>query len=218
MKKCNLENETGRSMIEMLGVLAIIGVLSVGGIAGYSKAMQRYRINKTIEQITLIAGNVRAFFAPQKSYEGLNAYSTSSYPLIRKAKLIPEEMYMYHDSDGGGYKAGDLSGFSNALGKHVEIGWAHKSKTGDKQAFYMATSLGQKDQNYDICIEFLSYDWTMVGVKGIRMGGGPFIYKSMPISVDEAVNICSNVTTYTINIFFDVNSNCWSETNGNTCS
>ncbi|MBR2136742.1 MAG: prepilin-type N-terminal cleavage/methylation domain-containing protein [Alphaproteobacteria bacterium] len=31
-------NQSGRSMIEMLGVLAIIGVLSVGGIAGYSKA------------------------------------------------------------------------------------------------------------------------------------------------------------------------------------
>ena len=28
-------NQSGRSMIEMLGVLAIIGVLSVGGIAGY---------------------------------------------------------------------------------------------------------------------------------------------------------------------------------------
>ena len=33
-------NFFGRSMIEMLGVLAIIGVLSVGGIAGYSKAME----------------------------------------------------------------------------------------------------------------------------------------------------------------------------------
>lgn len=32
-------SSTGRSMIEMLGVLAIVGVLSVGGIAGYSKAM-----------------------------------------------------------------------------------------------------------------------------------------------------------------------------------
>ena len=30
-------NENGRSMVEMLGVLAIIGVLSVGGIAGYSR-------------------------------------------------------------------------------------------------------------------------------------------------------------------------------------
>ena len=33
-------NQIGRSMVEMLGVLAIIGVLSVGGIAGYSKAME----------------------------------------------------------------------------------------------------------------------------------------------------------------------------------
>ena len=63
MKKCNLENETGRSMIEMLGVLAIIGVLSVGGIAGYSKAMQKYRINKTIEQITLIAGAAEPYIS-----------------------------------------------------------------------------------------------------------------------------------------------------------
>ena len=39
----------GRSMIEMLGVLAIIAVLSVGGIAGYSKAMEKFKVNKAIE-------------------------------------------------------------------------------------------------------------------------------------------------------------------------
>ena len=41
--------ECGRSMIEMLGVLAIIGVLSVGGIAGYSEVMRKFKVNKTIE-------------------------------------------------------------------------------------------------------------------------------------------------------------------------
>ena len=41
--------ENGRSMIEMLGVLAIIAVLSVGGIAGYSKAIEKLKINKAIE-------------------------------------------------------------------------------------------------------------------------------------------------------------------------
>ena len=39
----------GRSMVEMLGVLAIIGVLSVGAIAGYSKAMMKYKLNKQAE-------------------------------------------------------------------------------------------------------------------------------------------------------------------------
>ena len=63
LNPCGKESQSGRSMIEMLGVLAIIGVLSVGGIAGYSKAIMKYRINKTIEQITLVAGNVRTFFS-----------------------------------------------------------------------------------------------------------------------------------------------------------
>ena len=44
--------EKGRSMIEMLGVLAIIGVLSIGGIAGYSKAMFKYKMNKTMETVS----------------------------------------------------------------------------------------------------------------------------------------------------------------------
>ena len=39
------KNESGRSMVEMLGVLAIIGVLSIGGIAGYTMSMDRHRAN-----------------------------------------------------------------------------------------------------------------------------------------------------------------------------
>lgn len=43
-------NQSGRSMIEMLGVLAIIAVLTVGGIAGYSKAMQQWISGKRKSQ------------------------------------------------------------------------------------------------------------------------------------------------------------------------
>ena len=46
--------ETGRSMLEMLGVLAIVGVLSVGGIAGYSKAMEQFKVNKAINQYNML--------------------------------------------------------------------------------------------------------------------------------------------------------------------
>lgn len=43
------QNQNGRSMVEMLGVLAIIGVLSIGGIAGYTMAMNRYRANELLD-------------------------------------------------------------------------------------------------------------------------------------------------------------------------
>ena len=67
--------------------MASIGVLSVGGIAGYSKAIMKYRINKTIEQITLVAGNVRTFFANQPDGTGNNI------SVMKKAKPIPDEMW-----------------------------------------------------------------------------------------------------------------------------
>ena len=60
---------SGRSMIEMLGVLAIIGVLSVGGIAGYSKAMEKWKINKTIEQVEEITQNILTLYANQKTLD-----------------------------------------------------------------------------------------------------------------------------------------------------
>ena len=40
------KNQSGRSMVEMLGVLAIIGVLSVTAIAGYRYAMNRHAANE----------------------------------------------------------------------------------------------------------------------------------------------------------------------------
>lgn len=46
MKKNRIKSQTGRSMVEMLGVLAIIGVLSVGGIVGYRSAMDRHIANE----------------------------------------------------------------------------------------------------------------------------------------------------------------------------
>lgn len=80
-------NEKGRSMIEMLGVLAIVGVLSVGGIAGYSKAMNKFKTNKMIDQVNMIATNIRTLYSSQKTYNGL------TNNVAMKIGVIPGEMY-----------------------------------------------------------------------------------------------------------------------------
>lgn len=49
------ELQNGRSMIEMLGVLAIIGVLSIGGLAGYTMAMNRHRANQVLDYVSRCA-------------------------------------------------------------------------------------------------------------------------------------------------------------------
>lgn len=50
----------------MLGVLAIIGVLSVSAIAGYSKAMFKYKLNKQTSQIGYILDYIIANQEPLK--------------------------------------------------------------------------------------------------------------------------------------------------------
>ena len=42
--------ELGRTMLEMLGVLAIIGIISSGGLMGYSYAMKRLRANELLNE------------------------------------------------------------------------------------------------------------------------------------------------------------------------
>lgn len=43
--------ESGRSMTEMLGVLAIIGVLSITALFGYNYAVTKYKANETLDEI-----------------------------------------------------------------------------------------------------------------------------------------------------------------------
>ena len=80
---------TGRSMVEMLGVLAIIGVLSVGAIAGYSKAMMKYKLNKHAEQLNTV---INAVARNVHSFDNIKQGGTYLTPYFIKMGEIPTEM------------------------------------------------------------------------------------------------------------------------------
>ena len=102
--------QLGRSMIEMLGVLAIIGVLSVGGIAGYSKAMEKFKINKTVEQYSYLVagliGNVDQFKKLNCVCCNIDWQKCGLRDYIIAANLVPADWYSSSapnqliDSDG----------------------------------------------------------------------------------------------------------------------
>ena len=88
----NMEN-IGRSMVEMLGVLAIIGVLSVGAIAGYGKAMFKYKLNKQTEQLNQLINAVTQYFPQLHS-----KISIDLVPIFKKLNIIPKEMIKDNNS------------------------------------------------------------------------------------------------------------------------
>ena len=78
---------TGRSMVEMLGVLAIVGVLSVGAIAGYSKAMMKYKLNKQAEAINMLINNMLSLKDKlPHNQNGITDYAT----VLNKLNMLPD--------------------------------------------------------------------------------------------------------------------------------
>ena len=79
-------NQSGRSMIEMLGVLAIIAVLTVGGIAGYSKAMQQWKMDKWKAQITDIIFALKDVYKNEKNFGSNGA---NLLPFLKEIGAVP---------------------------------------------------------------------------------------------------------------------------------
>ncbi len=123
--------QSGRSMIEMLGVLAIIGVLSVGGIAGYSKAMQKYRTNRAVDLITQTVTRMHVAFIGQKNYNSLGATLDETNEVLISANVVPAD-YLIHNKEGEIIKP---YRFRNPFKGRLEMRVGDKIREADRNAF-----------------------------------------------------------------------------------
>lgn len=78
-------NEKGRSTLEMLCVLAIMGILSVIALNGYQYMMSKYKANKEVYLIQEMMSIIQQTYMQQESYEGL------SNDTLNSLKVIPSD-------------------------------------------------------------------------------------------------------------------------------
>ena len=157
----------GRSMIEMLGVLAIVGVLSVGGIAGYSKAMEKWKINKIIEEYSMLMAGLLEYKdnfiknTPPQSEPGIVDF-------VQAAHLVPETWI----------KKSNIN-MSDSLGNHVGIYFSSERNAngydvGDRFVFNLYFGRSNTSDNsfqYNLCRTFfkdlgvaMSYNMLAMGM------------------------------------------------------
>ena len=92
-----ITGQSGRSMAEMLAVLAIMGVLTVGGIAAYSFAVSKHRANQIYNQVDLRA--VTSFSNPFVR----QATTGQTYPLAGFDEVVEGITYQHKKTTGNGY-------------------------------------------------------------------------------------------------------------------
>ncbi len=148
-----IENQVGRSMIEMLGVLSIIGVLSVGGFSMVKKMQNSYDTNKVMEEISGLVRKGRTVIRQyDSSTDGSNlntyVYNGRAYP------------------DGVEYGS---SGFTGTAG--VVYSFAYGGASTVSALFNLTISSLPED----ICMQIATADWgnsASSGFKGLTIDGG----------------------------------------------
>ena len=177
-------NQSGRSMIEMLGVLAIIGVLSVGGIAGYSKAMAKYRSNKVVEQVSMLITNIRTMYAQQQTYINLDNN------LAIEMGVVPEDLIVV---DGSGKPTNALR---NVFGGRVIIVADSVDGEGGEGASldYNAFSVLFSGLSRDACIAIATSDWGSGSSSGLL---GMYIYTTGDSDPNAIPSDAKKITKYT---------------------
>lgn len=66
------KNESGRTMVEMLAVIVIVGVLTVGGITANSIANRLFRENIVYEEVETLISGITDTYSWARSYSDLN--------------------------------------------------------------------------------------------------------------------------------------------------
>lgn len=203
--------QSGRSMIEMLGVLAVIGVLTVGGFSLVSKVTTAHKSNVTIDEIGTLANKTRMVFHEfvLDSKASTSALDFNQY--ICNANAYPSSLD--YDKDSNGKCASGKSFVSN---NDVLYDLAYVTSSKNIDYFYIKVS--QLDN--EMCMTISQSTWgspSINGYVGICVGSdcdskGGIIDNSNPgsnvakggakISLDGATDACTAGTNNVVYLTF----------------
>ena len=183
----------GRSMVEMLGVLAIIGVLSVGAISGYSKAMMKYKLNKQREQITAVMSAMIEY----QSIISTITTNESIVPTLIKLNALPPEMIINKNS----------THLQDVLGLRIAI-----TRTGKSCVYYTFHMTDFADDNHTICrniLESLKEYSSVLYALGVNSTTAEdvnqqdwyFSQKIHMLNVNTMQNVCEKCDKYSCGIY-----------------
>lgn len=184
----------GRSMIEMLGVLAIIGVLSAGGIMGYSTAMENHKINQYIEDINFIVANAMLIAAaPPKEVSLITSNDEDGREALKSLNILPSH---YNKLTSEGY-------LESPFGTRFSVGLDSKLTNGGGSGDYANVILYAPRTHifvdtYElpkrICMKLLIHDWTGNSsiLTHVRRAGSALAQTLVdtPHTVEEAEESC----------------------------
>lgn len=115
----NVRNESGRTLVEVLGVLLVMAVLTLGGIAGYSYLVQNYRRQSAAKDVSRLVMGI-------KSGELSNQYDAGKVipagSVVRGPKISPDGVIELIDGENSYAVVTSLGAGAFALSMQLQPG------------------------------------------------------------------------------------------------
>ena len=164
--KNSKQTQNGRSMIEMLGVLAIIGVLTVGGFALISKMSNAHRANEVIDEIGVLANKTRTVFHEFVEDHTADDGTITSNPMtmyVYKARAFPEGLDCANKKNGEcAMDNSDESSF--ALSDKNDVKFEIQQRRSNKKVDYFVLKISQLTD--DLCMAVAQSTWGSPSING----------------------------------------------------
>ncbi|MBR1825629.1 MAG: hypothetical protein IJ770_03485 [Alphaproteobacteria bacterium] len=183
-------NQNGRSMVEMLGVLAIIGVLSVGSFGIVGKARQQYMISQALSEISNLIASARKMSCEYD--DGYGSYTNMLY----QSREYPDGVQGLGDAkDTDTIITGSEEAEAFLISSDIVV-----QITDKKDTFSVAvTNIPE-----DACVALASADWgsrRFNGYQGAKIGGTSWSKDTM-MDLDTATTGCSAEGAITLELTY----------------
>ena len=177
------KEDRGSTLIEMMGVITIVGVLAAGAWLLISSAMGKYRISATMAQLHSLQKGITRFYAADGNYNNLNMND-----LI--ANRVPPVAMIHGDK------------LHHPFGDEVEIdkvSYSDISEYGSSSDSFTITFKGLKKK---ACAELASISWVehdSVNLVSIQVGNDKYEWPSfnddssaklLPVTEAKAMTSC----------------------------
>lgn len=175
--------EKGRSMVEMLGVLAVIGVLTISGFALVDKMRKNHQVSRVMDEIAIVAQKTRSFLREYDSDDACIHPSCSIVQKMNADNMIPDSL-VYEDKK-----------LVNVDDVRFYVDFTNHSSTQEKVLF----KLYVENVTEEMCLKIATANWggASTGYNNtIKIGDNSVIEGDVSISV--ATQQCADDLTITM--------------------
>lgn len=82
----NFKRQAGATLIEVIMVVALMAIITIGALTYYNSASEASNVNETVSNLTALTSTIRNTFASQGNYAGLDE------PLLAGMQALPGSM------------------------------------------------------------------------------------------------------------------------------